>query len=93
MKPTNPRCTRVWREGVVTGQRSLIVKVDGVPRHVADIRAVAPEERLETPRHQESLVIAESEVSDAEVDSTLPGRPQRVRRRRGYLNDFVEEEI
>ena len=93
VKPANPRCTTVWREGVVTGQRGLIVEVDGVPRHAADIRAVAPEERLETPRHQVSLVIAESEVSDAEVDSTLPGRPQRVCRRPGYLNDFVEEEI
>ena len=75
------------------GTEGLIVKVDGVPRYVADIRAVAPEERLETPRHQESLVIAESEVSDAEVDSTLPCRPQCVRRRPGCLNDFVEEEI
>ena len=39
VKPVNKRCTSRWVEGVVTGIVSRSnVEVDGVPRHVLDIR-------------------------------------------------------
>ena len=44
-KPVNKRCTSRWTEGVVTGIVSRNnVEVDGVPRHVLDIRRLVNNE-------------------------------------------------
>ena len=41
VKPQNTRCVTKWRRGMVTGINSLNnVEVDGVPRHVLDLRKV-----------------------------------------------------
>lgn len=45
VKPPNVRCTQVWPRGTVTavlGERQ--VEVDGIPRHVADVRLVPNED-------------------------------------------------
>ena len=45
VKPVNRRCTSRWTEGVVTGIVSRNnVEVDGMPRHVLDIRHLVGEE-------------------------------------------------
>ena len=45
VKPVNKRCTSRWTEGVVTGVVSHNnVEVDGVPRHVLDIRRLVGNE-------------------------------------------------
>jgi ribonuclease HI len=42
VKPNNPRCTSIWQEGVVTRQLSpTSIEVNGMPRHIADIRRVS----------------------------------------------------
>jgi hypothetical protein len=47
VKPPLCKCTTVWPVGTVTGvQSTLKVEVDGVPRHIADVRAVPAEEQL-----------------------------------------------
>lgn len=38
VKPANARCTSRWRPGIVTRVTASNVEVDGIPRHVADIR-------------------------------------------------------
>jgi hypothetical protein len=41
VKPANAKCTTPWPTGVVTGSHGGVqVEVDGVPRHVADVRSV-----------------------------------------------------
>lgn len=71
VKPPATRCTTVWPRGMVTGVVSETnVEVDGIPRHVSDLRQV--------PAKVE-------ESSDGESDSTgcpevsVPDRPRRVR--------------
>ena len=40
VKPGNARCTTKWNQGTVTGiQSDNNVEVDGMPRHILDIRA------------------------------------------------------
>ena len=41
VKPPNARCTTQWRKGIVTGINSRNnISVDGMPRHILDIRRV-----------------------------------------------------
>ena len=45
-KPPGAKCVDRWRPGVVTGiQSSINVEVDGVPRHVSDLRLAGPPNR------------------------------------------------
>ena len=45
VKPGQNSCTAVWPEGRVTrSDNGLQLEVDGVPRHVADVRPVPGEE-------------------------------------------------
>jgi hypothetical protein len=75
VKPPHARCTTQWSTGVVTGTRSPVaVEVDGVPRHVADVRAVP----------------ISSDVDDAETqDADLLTRPQRMRRFPRRFDDYT----
>ena len=44
VKPPAARCTSKWISGTVTGINSpLSINVDGIPRHVADIRIIPNE--------------------------------------------------
>ena len=101
VKPDNARCTRRWPVGVVTyvGRR-VQVEVHGIPRHVADIRAVPTQEAVE---HIEGVDLAEVEwlASDADEgagsDDTLPAmerllprrNPRRVSQIPARLSDCV----
>ena len=43
VKPPNARCTSQWKKGVVTKvNTNNNVEVNGVPRHVPDVRRVYP---------------------------------------------------
>lgn len=45
MKPRDARCTTRWRKGIVTHVNSENnVSVDGMPRHVLDVRPVVVED-------------------------------------------------
>ena len=73
VKPINASCTQRWNNGVVTGVGSGVqIKVDGIPRHIADIRAVPKEEFKETDddRLLDSVEGAEDEeVGDVEENA------------------------
>ena len=54
VKPGGARCTAQWQRGVVSRVNSgTSVDVDGIPRHIADLRHVSPSDdlqRLERPQ-------------------------------------------
>ena len=65
VKPPAVRCTTKWPTGTVTSVDSTTkIGVDGIPRHVADIRPVPGDMNV---------------VAKAEPDTVLHGRPQRER--------------
>ena len=77
VKPPAARCTSQWSRGVITGIHPPIgVEVDGMPRHVADVRPV-PDERSEA-----------SEDTD-EIEEECEARPLRERRLPARLSDYV----
>ena len=78
VKPGNARCTAHWERGEVTNINSANnVEVDGIPRHILDIRQV----------------VELDQVSSSEDEMTEEGRhepryPQRDRRGPSYLEDY-----
>lgn len=70
-------CTSSWRSATVTGKGrdSTSVEIDGLPRHIADVRRLPP---------------ASDQPVLAEHGPTSP-RPQRARRPPQHLNDYVLE--
>lgn len=86
VKPgVSSRCDEIWPVGIVTrnGVGSQ-VEVNGVPRHVADVRSVIID-RDEESVHSD----AENEAAATLPFEGAPGRPQRNRRAPQYLEDYV----
>jgi transposase InsO family protein len=95
VKPNPSRCTTEWKIGRVSGvQSAQNVEVDGVPRHVADIRMVAdsgPAENVgadnaEMPRAGRSVPAENVGADNAEMPRA--GRSRRARRPPAWMNDF-----
>jgi hypothetical protein len=60
VKPPNARCTTSWKIGIVTGVTSTNnVAVDGVPRHVSDVRPQPHIEKQDADLELEAVVINE----------------------------------
>jgi hypothetical protein len=73
VKPERARCTTEWTEGTITGMgEGVAVEVNGVPRHLADIR------RLEGRREERTRGTDES---SQRLDETNLERPRRERRK------------
>ena len=90
MKPPGARCTSRWQMGRVTGVTSTNnVDVDGVPKHVLDIRRVFREDDSD---REES---GSGDGRGGEDEEVLPGpdgssgRHARDRRPPAWLNDYV----
>lgn len=82
VKPGSARCTTPWPSGVVTQVRdSLTVEVDGVPRHVADVRR-APLAINDTMRE------AGGENADDEHQIVNTRTSNRVRRPPVWIKDY-----
>lgn len=78
VKPPNSRCTTRWGKGTVTEVLSKNkVAIDGMPRHILDIR------RVSLPS-EEGEVDAEVEVSEEEPLR----RSHRERRRPAWMADY-----
>lgn len=83
VKPTDKRCTSTWTNGVVTeAGDSTSVEVNGLPRHVGDVRAIPEEVGLD---NEDGVLLDDTDG----VESTGDGRPHRERRLPRYLEDFV----
>ncbi len=86
VKPPGARCTTRWRRGVVTNEVAgpLTVEVDGVPRHIADIRV------CEASSDSESKVDStEEEDGETEAPSAVSVRPQRTSIIPRRFSDYV----
>ena len=82
VKPGGARCTTQWRAGRVTGVTSANnVEVDGMPRHILDIRPIV--RREEETQGEEGLVqgdqLVEEDREDA-VEEESEVRPEGERR-------------
>lgn len=86
VKPPNARCVTQWKRGVVTGiNSSNNIEVDGMPRHVLDVRKFV---RLElesdndhTEDEVEEEIVGETELKLELVAEELEGRPEEDDRR------------
>ena len=91
VKPPQARCTVQWQKGVVTDINSNNnVSVNGVPRHVLDVRrvVVCPEDadEGEDEQDEEHVHVDEAIGPQNEGDRRYPGR---VRRPPQWMNDYV----
>lgn len=78
VKPPRARCTSTWPVGTITEVLSdYRVEVDGVPRHVGDLRAVCP------PSDGEDDVQSEESLED------ISERPSRTVRRPDYYGNNI----
>jgi hypothetical protein len=98
VKPGNAKCTTVWTTGTVTGVGSTetAVEVDGIPRHVADVRrmeleqtqAVSATQRQAEDSNETSGPAEKANVIDAVEEpppqSERPRRATNIPRRFGY---------
>ena len=83
VKPGHARCTTKWGRGVVTEVNSSNnVSIDGMPRHILDVRRVVPADEYE-------CVGVEEEGGSAEQPQ--PRRSGRVRRPPQWLADYVPQ--
>ena len=79
-------CDVVWPVGTVTRDgNGNQVEVNGIPRHLADVRGVAIE-------NTDRDIISDNSASvsnDTECIEQAMDRPRRDRRPPGYLDDYV----
>ena len=81
VKPFPMHCTSIWKPGVITDiNSSTNVVVDGMPRHVSDLRP-------EVPRLGDSEAV-ETSSSDGDTDHAEESSPTRRVRRPAYLEDY-----
>lgn len=93
VKPPGARCTTQWHRGIVTQVNSSNnISVDGMPRHVLDVRPVlipaAPSEDSEKTEEKEES--ANPLVSEQE-DTGENLRPRRNTRPPVWMTDYVSE--
>ena len=72
VKPPRVKCTSEWPKGTITGiNSSNNIEVDGVPRHILDLRLVVPTTN-EPENEEESYEVENRELSaDSESDEFL----------------------
>lgn len=77
VKPPLCKCTTFWPVGTVTGVQSPVkIEVDGIPRHIADVRVVPPNDQDETVMPEEQ---PPDEQAGAKPEPDLPVEP-RIRK-------------
>ena len=83
VKPPAARCTTSWPVGVVTDVGSdLSVEVNGIPRHMADLRKV--------PSNVSESEDGDDNGADVDAEGALPEqRPQRNRSRPNFYGNNI----
>ena len=82
VKPPNARCTTQWKKGVVTKvNTNNNVEVNGVPRHVLDVRRVHPGQAEDQTDVSHEAIIVQEETR----------YPQRNRQPPAWLADYDVE--
>jgi hypothetical protein len=87
VKPSNAKCTTHWEKGTVTGINSNNnVIVDGVPRHILDIRDIVTEEASEN-----AIDVVDDNTDETNEQPQIRRYPDRVRRPPVWLRDYETE--
>ena len=89
IRPGSARCFTQWDRGFVTGINSVNnVEVNGVPRHILDLRRVIRDE----PELEQQRDAAEEQPPEA-IEEDIPARryPRRDRVAPVWMRDFVAE--
>ena len=97
-KPPQARCTTEWMKGTVTGMGGKNqVEVDGVPRHIADVRKCPIRQSSNTVEHDVDIEIGiepdtanEEQIGDE--NESLGRNGTRVRRPPQRMLDYVDPE-
>lgn len=90
VKPPNAKCTSQWGKGTVTDVHSQNnVSVDGMPRHILDIRRV-----VDSSTEDEGPVAPDGDevVVTSGEDEEIPRRLRRERRPPVWMRDYEEGE-
>ena len=83
VKPADARCTALWQKGVVTAINSRNnVSVDGMPRHILDVRRVVSVIEDSDDEHEDQ------EAGRAEAEHRYPDRGRRPPR---WLRDYATD--
>ena len=78
VRPGGARCTTLWGRGIATGMNSANnIEVDGVPRHILDVRPVIEE-------------VPEGLTANVEEDE-IRRYPRRDRHAPAWMRDYVSE--
>ena len=79
VKPPDARCTSRWSSGEVTGkgQTSNSIEVDGLPRHISDVRL-----------DPSPAVVSPSPILQSEDDRAIR-QSDRIKRSPAWMEDFV----
>ena len=91
VKPADSKCTTKWKNGVITKVNSYwSVDVDGIPRHISDIRDNFYEPDQESVPAHEYFINYFSDASDQEDrDEEDTDLPRRERKRPERFEDYV----
>jgi len=85
VKPRNVTCTSEWSQGTVTAVNSdLSIDIDGIPRHISDVRSLSRYIPLFGEENDEGT--PETITSDPSPEPTT--RPVRQRRLPAWTADF-----
>lgn len=88
VKPPNCRCTTKWKRGTVTGANSVNnVLVDGMARHVLDVRRVVHDEIPEVEDEEEEEVGGEQAVNEPQLRGTVDTEERHRRRHPERIRD------
>ena len=80
VKPPDARCTTTWPIGIVTDESSGVsVEVNGIQRHLADLRKVPPEE------------FEDDDDDEFSVEMDPPVRPHRITRRPDFYGNNIHD--
>lgn len=83
VKPPNAKCTSQWGRGTVTEVHSRNnLSVDGMPRHILDVRRVVESSTDE---------VSDTERQETEENEVAPRRSQRERQRPVWMGDYETE--
>ncbi|KAG1663749.1 hypothetical protein GQR58_020218 [Nymphon striatum] len=102
VKPPIPSCTKQWSLGMVSDVVSrYVVRVDGMPRHIKDIRkrrygsnrGVVHGDRVDTAGPVEPAVISGGDASYADSTFWRTGRPTRVPLLQGLSEHVLQSSI
>lgn len=92
VKPPHARCTTRWQKGIVTGLNSRSnVSVDGMPRHILDLRRVVRLDGEETQDGEEGPT--DTSGTDCQEVGDEQRYPRRNRRPPAWLENYETREI